>query len=170
MQLNITGSPSITWLWGDGSSTIGGFQATHSFSSNTTSYVVVNPSSSVIGFGVQCQSTYDTLLSSVSGLNNYPNLQGVYLYLTALGDLSLAGCTNLTYAALVGCTNVTTATANAWFNDLATAQSGISQIGSTFSRCNDPTNSFFCPAGKVDSGSATSRSTLTGKGWAIYFF
>lgn len=173
IEVNVSGSPTITWLWGDGTSTVGGTQVSqvsHTFSSNTTSYVVVNPPSALLGFGIQCQTNYYSTLSTVTGLTNYPNLRGLYLYLTALSDVSLAGCTNLTYVALVGATNVTTATANAWFNDLATAQSGISTISGNFSKCGDPTASFFCPAGKVDSGSGTSRSTLTGKGWSIYFF
>ena len=167
MEVTVTGSPTITWLWGDGSATVGGSQATHTFSSNTTSYVVINPPTSLLAFGVQCQTTYDTLLSSVNGLTNYPNLRGLYLYLTALGDVSLAGCTNLTYAAMAGCTNASTNTIDAWFNDLALAQTNIAHITGNFSKCGDPTASFFCPA-KTSYASTNSQSVLTNKGWTLY--
>jgi hypothetical protein len=96
-------------------------------------------------------------------------LQGIYAYLTGLSTLSLAGCTNLNYAALVG-TSPNTATANAWFNDLATAQAGISTISGGGEMCGDPQKSFFCQSGIADSGSASARTTLTGKGWSIYFY
>jgi hypothetical protein len=167
MELTVTGSPTITWLWGDGTSTLGGSQATHNFSSNTTSYVVVNPPSSLLAFGVQCQLTYDTLLSSVKGLTNYPNLRGLYLYLTGLGDVSLAGCTNLTYAAMVGCTNAATNTVDAWFNDLALAQTNIAHITGNFTKCSDSVATFYCPA-KTSFASINSQSILTNKGWTIY--
>jgi hypothetical protein len=132
--------------------------------------VSINPPSALTGFGVSCLNSYNTTLSSVWGLTNYPNLQGVYFYLTVLGDLSLAGCTNLTYAALVGCNNVTTTTANAWFNDLAAAQAGITQIGYPGAMCSDPGRTFFCPANKVDDGSSAARQTLTNKSWTILFY
>ncbi|HSU54456.1 MAG TPA: hypothetical protein VLT36_10380 [Candidatus Dormibacteraeota bacterium] len=86
-----------------------------------------------------------------------------------MSTLSLAGCTNLNYAALVG-TSPSTATANAWFNDLALAQAGISHIGSGGNMCTDDPKSFYCQSGVVDSGSASARTALTGKDWLIYFY
>jgi hypothetical protein len=170
MQVRVTDNPAITWYWGDGTASVGATPPTHSLPPNSVSSVVVSPASAVTGFGVTCQNTYETTLDSVSGLTNYPNIQGVFLYLTALRDLSLTGCTNLTYAALVGCTNATTATANAWFNDLAVAQANISQIGYPGAMCSDPARTFFCPANKVDSGSSTARQSLANKGWTILFY
>ncbi len=170
MQASIDSGATIAWYWaGGGTST--GTSVSHDFGStgSRSNAVVVDPASALKRFGVACQSTADTTLSEIGGLTNYPQLQGIYAYVTGLSTLSLAGCTNLNYAALVG-TSPSTATANAWFNDLATAQAGISTISGGGEMCGDPQKSFFCQSGVVDSGSASARTTLTGKGWNIYFY
>src|SRR5204863_4180850 len=123
IELTVTGSPTITWLWGDGTSTLGGAQVTHNFSSNTTSYVVID--------------------LSFFYLKQYPS--------------NRSNLTNLTYAAMVGCTNASTNTIDAWFNDLAAAQTNISQITGNFYRCSDSPATFYCPA-KTSSASTNSQS------------
>jgi len=167
MQTTVSNSPTLTWYWGNGTVNTGFTNVTRTMPANSLNYLVVNPASALRVFGVQCQANYNVTLSSVSGLDTYPNLNGIYFYLTALGDISLARCTNLTYAALVGCTNVTRLEANGWIYDLTNAQYTITQIGSPYSACGDPLNTFFCPAGTADT---PATNILIGKGWQIHFY
>ena len=61
-------------------------------------------------------------------------------------------------------------TAYAWFNDLAAAQTNVATIGADGVMCGDWQRSFYCQSGVVDDGSLWARTTLTNKGWTIYFF
>jgi hypothetical protein len=151
MQVAVVSGASVTWVWGDGTNDTG-TSASHTFV-NAGSYsnaVVVDPASSLLGFGVSCGNTYyvsNTLLKSVSGLTNYPNIGSLYLLSTYLSDLSLIGCSNLTHLALIH-TAPSTNTENAWFHDLATAQVAGKPSCTVTPICDGSTycNYFFCPA------------------------
>ncbi len=151
MQVSAVSGATVNWYWGDGTNDTG-TTASHTFV-NAGSYsnaVVVDPASALLGFGVSCGNTYsvsNTLLRSVSGLTNYPNLGSLYLLSTYLADLSLIGCSNLTHLALIH-TAPSTNTENAWFHDLATAQVAGKPSCTVTPVCDGSTycDYFFCPA------------------------
>jgi hypothetical protein len=166
MHVLVNASETTTWIWGDG---ITNSSATHTFSSagTYTNYLIVNPASALTGFGVACQTNSASTLSSVAGLSNYPNLQGIYFYKTEISQVSLAQCTNLVYAALVGSSPSSTEE-DQWFIDLANAQATLSTLSGTVSFCGDSSHTFFYPASPgPTSASATARSYLAGIGWTL---
>jgi len=166
MRVAVTGSPSIMWLWGDGTANTNGTDAGHGFTNYTTSAVVVNPPSALTGFGLICNVT--NMISSVTGLTNYPNLQDLYLYQSGITNLSLAGCSNLVSIALVA-TYPSTNTLNAWFNDLAAAEptmpGGTNQFG-----CGAYHIFYFPSSPPTNSTSAEACSNLTRIGWSLQHF
>jgi hypothetical protein len=161
---------TVNWYWANGSNDTGTnvFRNFGSASARSNA-VIVDPPVSLIQFGVACQDSANTTLGSIGGLTNYPSLQGLYAYLTSLSTLSLEKCTNLNYVALVG-TSPGTTTANNWFHDLASAQAGVSIIGTGGAMCGDSQRSFYCQSGVVDNDSLADRTTLTNKHWTIFFY
>jgi len=161
------GGSALTWYWGDGS-TDAVPVATHTFSTSGiyTNRLVVFTATSLTGFGVGCQTNaWTNTLSSVSGLTNYPNLQGLFFYQTQLSQLSLAGCSNLVYAALVG-SSPTSAIEDQWFIDLANAEAALPSGNTSF--CGDATDHFLYPISPgPTSASAAARAYLQNIGWTL---
>jgi hypothetical protein len=165
-QIALNASATLTWLWGDGTSNS---TPSHTFSTagTYTNYLIVNPVSALTGFGVACQGSSINTLASVSGLSNYPNLEGLYFYESQLSQISLAGCTNLVYAALA-LTSVSSDEEDAWFNDLADAQAALTTLSGTQVFCTDTTHTFYYPASPgPTSASATARSFLESIHWTL---
>jgi hypothetical protein len=168
MQANVTGTANYVWQWADGWTDTNNPAPTHRFSSpgSHINTLVVSSAGALTVFGVGCQSSASTTLSSVSGLTNYPNLQDLYFYLTGITNVSLAGCSNLTHIALAGA-NVSSNEEDSWFNDLAAAQAagkppGISAV------CDGDYNYFFYPSSPgPTSGSYSNRLFLSGIGWFL---
>ena len=132
--------------------------------------VIVDPADALKRFGVTCQGSPDTTLGTIAGLSNYTKLEGLYAYDTYLTNLSLAGCTNLNYAALVG-TYPSTNTVNSWFIDLTNAQASLSMIGTNGVMCPpDVQRTFYCQSHIADDSSLPARNVMTNKGWTILFY
>jgi len=175
MKAAVTRYPSITWFWGDGTSS-SGINPSHTFSSagSYQNSLLVSPASALVGFGADCanQGSPATTLSSISGLTNYPKLADLLLVNTHLTDLSLLGCSNLTHIALVH-TSPSTNTENAWFADLAQAQQAGTVPDAVVPMCNEPQHYFYCPAnpGATNRSAGSPYWNLTNNlGWTIIEF
>jgi hypothetical protein len=170
MQAGVDAGATVTWYWAGGATNTGTSVATNFGSAGVRSnFVIIDPADALKRFGVTCQSSPDTTIGAIGGLSNYTKLEGLYAYYTYLTNLSLAGCTNLNYAALVG-TYPSTNTVNAWFNDLTNAQATVSTIGSNGAMCSDSPRSFYCQSHIADDSSLPARTVMTNKGWTIFFY
>jgi hypothetical protein len=169
MQANVDLGATITWYWAGGVTNTNTSAAINFGSPSVRSnFVIVDPADALRRFGVSCQSTPDTTIGSIGGLSNYTKLEGLYAYYTYLTNVSLAGCTNLNYAALVG-TYPSTNTVNTWFTDLTNAQATVSTIGSGGVMCSDNARWFYCQSHLADDSSLPARTVMTNKGWTIFF-
>ena len=167
----------ITWYWGNGTSTCGSPAVVTNQAVGAANRVEVDPPSALIAFGVEgtngCNdSTVITTLYGVGGLANYPNLKEVYLYQTGLTNLSVAGCSNLTWLAAVGTSvvgsSVDTDLVSQWFIDLANANknsygSGIYEIFG----CNPGqyTPFIYWPSCSLSTGGSNAMANLYTNGW-----
>jgi hypothetical protein len=169
MQAGVDSGATVTWYWAGGATNTGTSAATNFGSASVRSnFVIVDPADALKRFGVTCQGSPDTTIGEIGGLSNYTKLEGLYAYYTYLTNLSLAGCTNLNYAALVG-TYPSTNTVNSWFIDLANAQASVSTIGSNGVMCSDSPRWFYCQSHLTNDTSLTARTVMTNKGWTIFF-
>jgi len=174
MQVFAPAATSITWVWGNGTVTTNVTSVTTNLGSTSLSNaVIVDPATALLGFGASCGNSYsvsNTLLKSVSGLTNYPNLGSLYLLSTYLNDLSLAKCTNLTHLALIH-TAPSTNTENGWFHDLAIAQAAGKPSCTVTPLCDGSgaCNNFYCPLnpGPTNTAPGSDYSILQGLGWTI---
>ena len=167
MQVAVDSGATVTWFWGDGTVSNGLTSVTKTLSATYSNAVVVDPASALTGFGLNCGST--TTLSGVGGLTNYPNLQELHLYQSGLSSLSLAGCSNLVSIALVA-TAPSSAVENAWFSDLATAESAMPE-GSTRFGCGNTLHVFYFPTSPgTNSTSAEACSNLVRIGWSLQHY
>ena len=152
------GSPTnFLWHWGDGRIDQGVWVADHDLGAEGvyTNYVEVQPPETVSYFGAE-QGFTNQGIQAVYNASNFPALATLYLYQESLGELSLAGCTNLTQLHLAD-NPVSTATCDQWFLDLDAAVPG------------PVTNAdFFYPASLPSSASATARSNLVTKGYTLH--
>jgi hypothetical protein len=167
LYMDVSNSLSATtnWFWGDG---VSNTSSAHTFTNagTYTNFVVVNPASALVLFGIEC-GTGNYNLSSVSGLTNYPYLQDLYFYQSGLTNISLAGCSNLVHIALAGCT-VNSGMEDGWFTNLWNAEPimppGLSQY------CDSRVHYFYYPTNasvQPTSASYSSRTNLTNIGWIL---
>jgi hypothetical protein len=175
MQVSVASGAGVTWYWGDGASDTGA-SASHTFPSSGSypNAVVVDPARSLLGFGANCYSnTYlvsNTILKSVSGLTNYPNLASLYLLSTYVSDISLKGCSNLTHLAALH-TAPSLSTENGWLNELATAQAAGMPHCTVTPLCDGSSgcSNIYCPAipGITNTATGSDYWNLQQLGWTI---
>ncbi len=170
MQVATNSPSSITWLWADGTSTIGALAVGHAFTNSGISSVVVKPESALAGFGVYCPGDGPfASLDYVAGLTNYPNLQELHLYNSGLTNVSLAGCSNLVSIALVS-TFPSSGVENGWLNDIWDAQhtkpGGTTQFG-----CSNGRYTFYFPTiPGTNATSAVACSNLVRLNWSLLHY
>jgi hypothetical protein len=170
MQVATNSPSSITWLWADGSSTVGALAVGHGFTNSGISSVVVKPESALTGFGVYCPGDGPfASLDYVAGLTNYPNLQELHLYNSGLTNVSLAGCSNLVSIALVS-TFPSSGVENGWLNDIWDAQhtkpGGTTQFG-----CSNGRYTFYFPTiPGTNATSAVACSNLVRLNWSLLHY
>ena len=151
MEVRVTGNPTLTWHWSDGT-TETGLVVSHSFADaeHRTHYLTVDPPSALTYFGSQF-GVVQQGISALSGMAGFPNLGFLYLYKEGLADLSLAGCPSLGELHLAG-NPVSAAVVGKWFLDLDA--SGVT--GGTI----------YIPAA-ANPGYTAACASLTQKGWKI---
>jgi hypothetical protein len=182
MQCSVAGNATIKWLWGDGTSNVItsalSSVITNSFSTEAarTNRLVVDPEETLVTFGAACQDegNHPTRLASITGLSNYPNMNGLFAYFTGLTNMSIAGLTNLGYVAAVA-TFPGEAQVNQWINDLNAAQASITTIPGAQAMCSPDTgNTFYVPIGTPldvysTNSSYSAQTNLINKRWYFYF-
>ncbi len=157
MSIETSSTPkSVIWHWGDGSVTNGSYSVTHEFSSTAihVNYVEVIPADCVTRFGVASWQMYQGV-TGVRYLDNFPNLEVLYLYTAACEELSLANCSKLRELHLAGLP-VDSATCDQWFIDLDAAVPG-------------PVSNavFFFPSSARTSASDEAFQSLQSKGYTM---
>lgn len=108
----------LVWHWGDGTVQHGARRTSHDFGAAGvhTNYVEVIPSAAVNYFGAQKDLTGQGI-ARVYGVENFPKIEYLYLYLDDVMELSIAGCSRLTQINLAG-NPVPVSVCDQWFIDL----------------------------------------------------
>jgi len=123
--LSVTGTPTITWHWGDSTTTNGGTTGTKDFGSagHRSNYVTVDPPTAVTGVAVDSGSA-DHGVSSLSGLSGFANLNMIHAFqASSLAALDISGCHSVRSFHLVG-SSLGNAAMDIVFNDLIEAVPG----------------------------------------------
>jgi len=150
LELILTDSPTVTWYWGDGTTSSGAAPSkTFVNTDRRDNYVTIEPASALTRINRNGRE-----LRTVDNLGNFPNLNYLYFYSWTTGEhLDLVGCTAMREWHLLGAIASTTEV-DQWIIDQAAAFSEIADSSIS--------GNFYCPSRTSASDSA--RSIIIAKG------